>query len=536
MLHFALHENLIYAVCGLEDNDRFRRSGFGWDAGRKRWVTPFSWVAAKAGCPADILQLKKEKEAALYRDSFAVNAPHLYVHSSNAGQVLPYQTAGVDGLVSRRCALLADEMGLGKTIQAIVACSSLQSNPTRILIVCPAALKINWLREWAKWSALPLSVGYAEGKKWPATDVVIINYDILGKHSVQIHAVKWDVLICDEAHYIKNPESARAKEIYGNPRRNIPAIEAEYKFLLSGTPILNRPIEIYPLIRFLDPHAFPDKFAFARRYCAAEKGYFGWDFSGASNMEELQRALRATVMIRRTKSQVLTQLPRKHRQMIEIDASGKLANKTWAKALRAMGLRPDAAVSDDNAFRNRLLEVGSSNSAAFEEISSAMLETAMDKIPAILDHLADCLEAQEKVVFFCHHTAMVDAVMEEFGGCAVKVTGACSMREKQYAVDSFQDKDGASLFVGNIRAAGTGLTLTAASLAVFGERTWTPGEMLQAEDRLHRIGQEKPVLIQHLVMRDSIDAYIAQTLVRKMDEIDRAQDSNFSASLAAMLG
>lgn len=449
---------------------------------------------------------------------------------------LPFQRAGIAYASARPGALLGDEMGLGKTIQAV---GVINADPTvrRVLVVCPASLKLNWKRELERWLVRPATIGIASGSLWPEGEVVIINYDILSKHRAAVDAVQWDLLVVDEAHYMKNPEAQRTILVLGRDARRgkeaAPAIRARRRLFLTGTPIVNRPVELWPLIHSLDPAGWPSFWAYAQRYCGARQNGYGWDFSGASHLEELQDKLRSTILIRRLKADVLTELPAKRRQVVEIAANGaagaiRREREAWARIERDVEAAAAAAelakAGTDEEYAEAVRRLQDTTRAAFTEIAALRHETAVAKIPAVIEHLRCVLDGGAKVVVFAHHHDVVDALAAEFGAECVKLDGRDAPAARQAAVDRFQSDPACRLFVGSIAAAGVGLTLTAAAHVVFAELDWTPGNVTQAEDRCHRIGQRESVLVQHLVLEESLDARMAHVLVGKQAVIDAALD------------
>jgi len=440
---------------------------------------------------------------------------------------LPYQRAGVAYALGRPSTLIADEMGLGKTVEAIAVINA-DSAAQSVLVVCPASLKLNWQRECERWLVRDLAVGVA-AKAYPDdADVVIINYDLLGKWEKKLRRA-WDVLIVDECHYVKNKEAQRSKRLY--------ALEAARKLFLTGTPILNRPAELFPIVSHLAPEVFPKFWDFAQRYCAPIQTNFGWDVTGASNLVELHEVLRGTIMVRRTKADVLKDLPPKRRQVIEIgsDAVSKLIaaeRDAWERHRTRLGeLRASARrVAGDNAPPDALGDpetraaLRRDVAEAFGELSKLRHATALAKVPLVLEHLEAALQESPKIVVFAHHRDVVERLAEPFGDRAVTLTGGDTAERRQAAVDRFQTDPSCALFIGSITAAGFGLTLTAASHVVFAELDWVPANMTQAEDRTHRIGQKDSVLVQHLVLEDSLDASMVRTLLKKQEVIDAAVD------------
>jgi SWI/SNF-related matrix-associated actin-dependent regulator 1 of chromatin subfamily A len=474
---------------------------------------------------ARALQAKKLERLRTLKASRAEDAD-LDVPSPEGSAYLPYQRAAIAFGLGRPNALFADEMGLGKTIEALGLVNSDES-ARRVLIVCPASLKLNWARECEHWLIDRGPVGVA-GKTFPENaNVVIINYDILGKWRAQLRE-PWDVLIADECHYVKNKQAKRSKRLY--------ALKARRKLFLTGTPILNRPVELWAVVNYLAPDEFDSFWPFAKRYCKPCKNRYGWDFSGASNLDELHERLRSTIMVRRTKSQVLSDLPPKRRQVIELASdhiAGLIAVETEAwqehkhrlNELRAVGRGSDEMTSAE------LAELRAGVNLAFGELAKLRQATALAKVPLVIEHVRSVLDDVGKIVVFAHHRAVISELAEPFGDAAVTLTGDHTIDSRQAAVDRFQEDESCRLFIGSITAAGFGLTLTASAHVIFAELDWVPAHLTQAEDRTHRIGQKESVLVQHLVLQDSLDARMVGTLIKKQRVIDKVVDGSPQSEL-----
>lgn len=467
-------------------------------------------------------------------------------------EYLPYQRAGIQYALGRQHTLIADSMGLGKTVQAIGVWNS-DSTCKKCLIVCPASLRLNWKREFEKWSVRPVNIAIVDGGK-PADfpkgsfDVLIINYDVLNKHRPSIDKFQWDLLIADECHLCKNQTTMRTKALYGfenykEPKKNVPPIQAKRGLFLTGTPIVNRPVELWPLVHRIDPKGLGRIFfahdaripSFTRRFCDAKRNAFGWDFSGASNLDELQNILRERFMVRRLKEDVLKELPPKRRQVIEIPANGASSAvqqerqifdrySDYLEELDRRIAEMEAECSD--VYRDELerlyRERSKTQKILFTEISKASHEVALAKVPHVIEHLEENLE-NGPIVCFAHHRDVIQQIKDHFKDRAVTITGDTNMADRQTAVDRFQAGE-VDLFIGNIQAAGVGITLTKSSHVVFAELDWVPGNMNQCEDRTHRIGQLNSVLVQHIVLEDSVDALKVEKLIQKQEVIDKALD------------
>ena len=452
--------------------------------------------------------------------------------------LMPFQRAGVEFAHRRDNALIADEMGLGKSVQAIgiINCTK---DAKRVLVVCPASLKLNWYRELRTWLVnKELTVGIAQGGYWPDANIVIINYDIAAKHREAIDSFEWDVVVLDEAHYIKSPEAIRTKAIIGGKvgrgekAQSFSAVRAKRRIALTGTPILNRPAELFSMLHWLDPREWASRFHYARRYCAG-----GWGmYDGASNLEELQLRLRQSLMVRRLKRDVLQELPAKMRSVIEyevpelrIELEQEIQDaRAREKALAALRAAVELAKASEDPveYRRAIEALRSGLVVAFNEMAALRKRTAVAKIPHVINHVKDILASspEDKVIVFVHHRDVVDAIHAAFGAQAVKLYGGMTSEEKDAAVQKLQNDPTCRVFVGSITAAGVGLTLTAAHRVVFAELDWTPSNVTQCEDRCHRIGQKDTVLVQHIVLAGSLDATIARKLVAKQVVIDRALD------------
>ncbi len=423
-----------------------------------------------------------------------------------------------------RGVLIADEMGLGKTIQVI---GLINSTPEiqRVLIVCPNTLKGNWSRELRKWLIRPLRIGVQKaGVPWlgDVVDIVIVNYDIVHKYpEAQIPC--WDLRVMDEAHYCKNPKARRTKATLST--------RAWRKVSLTGTPIENRPVELWPIISDLDPQSWDPKkgfFTFAKKYCDAKNNGFGWDFSGHSKEQELQHKLRSTIMVRRLKADVLTELPPKRRQIIEIEADGNLraaevSARDATERLEELRARVELARASDRRedYEAAVAELEEGAGAAFAEMSKLRFELGMAKLPQAIAFIEDALESS-KCIVFGHHIDVIKALKDRFPQAAV-ITGSTPGDQRMAEVDRFQNDPECNVFLGN-NAAAEGITLTAGSHVIFVEGDWVPGKLAQKEDRAHRIGQRDSVLVSYLVVDGTIDADMIKANVDKLSVIDRVLD------------
>lgn len=460
----------------------------------------------------------------------------------------PYQRAGVDfaiqaGGAKRRGVMIGDEMGLGKTMQAIGYMAITKPNTT--MIACPASLRVNWRNELTKW--LPnVSVRIIDtaGDAEAAYDnddgpvVMIVNYDkIVGKgaRAVDLRDVllgfEYDLLVCDEAHLLKNDEAQRTKVFLGDYDRKGNHDDgivdnAKFAILLTGTPIQNKVREVVPLLRAIGAFGDHDGAisksvgSFLYRYCAPQETKWGKTFDGASNLPELQRKLRGgRWLIRRLKADVAKELPPKLRAVMAIPCPPVDGFEDFDGA--------DFVLRDGDTFEAAVRTLRG-KTASFEELSAYRAALAEAKIGPVLSYLNDTDEGEKRLVFY-HHKALGDALEREIGNC-IRIDGSVAPETRQALVDRFQTDPTINYAFLSTHAAGVGLTLTAASTVVFTEADWNPSWCVQAEDRAHRIGQTADsVSVTYLVADGTLDARVVAVMVNKMDIADRALDRETAA-------
>lgn len=542
---------------------------------------------------SDVQQRARRLEALSEAVDGALDVPGL------DGDLYPFQAAGVRyALETRRC-WIADQMGLGKTIQALAAVQAAEAYPA--VVLCPASLKLNWAREARTWLPDGKKIEVLEGMeagraaRYRAADVLIVNYDILAfeetknsirareiyherkerakeegrrapkrpkteydfskpvEHLSRLIDVRPAALILDESHYVKNPKAIRTKAAEA-----LAATDPEFILLLTGTPLLNRPSELISQLRIMGRlDEFGGWYYYARRYCNAYKGRWGWDLSGAAHLDELNYRLRSRCYVRRTKDQVLKDLPAKQRAIVPVeidnvdeyleterDAAQWFADRAAEddEFLASIAdLEPDeqadaiAERRDEAEFRARKAEV-------LTRIAALKQVAARGKIKAAKGWIRDFLDSGEKLVVFAHHKAVVRALSKEFD--APMISGDTAAADRQAAVDRFQNDPDCRLIVGNMRAMGVGLTLTAASDAAFLEIGWTPGDHDQAEDRCHRIGQDDSVTAWYLLARverpgseedQTIDDDAWDLVLSKRDTVDAATEGEERAKDRAIV-
>ena len=431
---------------------------------------------------------------------------------------LSHQKEAIQKLVENKKYILADDMGLGKTTSTIIA--ALESNAKKILIICPASLKINWQREIANYT--DRSVYISEGKNFSQEhDFVIINYDIIKNfHNVkkksesQILDSNFDLVVVDEAHYIKNGQAQRTKLI------NDLVKKVDRLWLLTGTPMTSRPMDYFNLLSLVDSPVAKNWMAYAIRYCSGYQFNAGgrkiWNVTGASNLEEL-RDRTSGLTLRRLKEDVLD-LPDKIITPVYL----RLKSKAYEEI---MGEYYDWY--DKNPDESKSLTV------QFTKLTKIRQVIADEKIAQTIELAENIIEQGKKVIIFCNFTNSLSKICEHFGKTSVRVDGSTPKHERQNAVDQFQDSEKIKVFVGNIKAAGVGLTLTAAEAVIMNDLSFLPSDHSQAEDRAYRYGQKNNVLVYYPIFENTIEGIIYDILNNKKQVIATVMGDNQNTTDAA---
>lgn len=465
-----------------------------------------------------------------------------FIEEDKGLKLYDYQKEGVAFIDSKQGrALIADEMGLGKTIQAL---SWLRVHPEirPALVVCPSSVKINWSREAKKWiKNAKVSILHGQTPTTIKGNIIIINYEILSYWKQALQAYNFQALIIDEAHYTKNPQAQRTKAIK-SLNKNIPNLIA-----LTGTPIENKPIEIYNIVQAISPNIFPNYYSYLYRFCGAKRNqYGGIDATGSSNEKELNRILKNTIMIRRKKSEVLKELPPKITVQVPLEITNQQAyNKAEQEFIRyvkekygnvrqvedelkAFAKKHKIDV-DDDASEQELKELADlkiekvSNAPALAQIESLKQLAIEGKLKEIINWIETFLESGEKLVVFAIHRKVINEITKAFPQ-ALKIDGSVSLKNRQIAIDKFQNNSEAKLLVANIKAGGVGITLTAASNIAVIQFPWSPMVLNQAVDRVHRITQLHQVTTWMLIGENTIEERILKILSEKENIISQVLD------------
>lgn len=505
VLRYSHNSNLFGLMRARDIAKEAKRAGWKWDE-RGFFTTPSLYKAMPfARIADDTARMVLDPHLSQVEQSRATSSA-LSIPAPAGCEYLPFQKAGIAYAVQRRSTLLGDEPGLGKTIQAIGVANYLGLK--RILVICPANLRLNWAEEIEKWHLQNPGLSVVMNGKTAISPrrSCIISYDLAASR-VSIPG-PYDLVIADEGHYLKNPGARRTKAVLGFRGSQGLLRWGKYRLVLTGTPVPNRVNEIYPVIKTLAPEVI-DRMsydAFLRYYAVVVAGEYGIQVVGIRHEEELYNRLRAGFMVRRLKSEVLKDLPPKTYKMVVFSKDG--FNKILER--------------ERHFNAQEIIRHGVPVGSALPEVRREM---GVAKAPMVVSYVSDLLDSGVKqVIVFAHHrevASILERGLKSYG--VVTVTGSTSAIAKQANKNTFQ-KGGARVFIGNIIAAGVGITLTAAADVVFAESSWVPGENEQAEDRAHRIGQGQPVLIHYLVVEESLDAVILGSAAKKRTNITRILD------------
>ena len=417
---------------------------------------------------------------------------------------LEHQKIAIEKLAGSKRFILADDMGLGKTTATIIA--ALETGAKKILIICPASLKINWQREIENYT--DRSVFISEGKKFSLEhDFVIVNYDILknfhdtkDKSKSLLNQGNFDLVILDEAHMVSNAQAQRTKLI-NHYAKNIKIV-----WLLTGTPMTSRPMNYYNLLYLIESPVAQNWMAYAIRYCQGYQFTAGkrkvWNVTGASNLEEL-RDRTSKQILRRLKEDVL-------------DLPDKIITPVY---LRLQSKEYEELMGEYYDWYDKNPDESSSLTVQFSKLMKVRKVISNEKVKQTIEFAENIMDQGKKVIIFTNFTDTLQSIYQHFGKQAVYLDGSCSNSVRQQAVDAFQNDDKVKVFVGNLKAAGVGLTLTAAEVVIMNDLSFVPAEHAQAEDRAYRYGQKSNVLVYYPLFDNTIEGAIYDILNKKKDII-----------------
>jgi len=523
-----------------------------WDPDNKTWYIPITGsvgllehllIPYKSVIVPESYQLAIEK-IKFYRNTLIMSTSLTDKEIDKKSYIVPegleyfnFQKVAIEWLnQTNGNALIADEMGCGKTIEVL---GWINQHPEiyPIIIVCPASVKLNWQKEILKWTVNPGKIVIVnKNTKEYDGKFYIINYDILSNFVyvpkkekdkktggwknvdvpkkdrvpyndlfLKIHA---QILILDESHYIKDKSAQRTKSALRLARMT------PYKVALTGTPFLNRPVELYTVANMLAPKVFDNWVKYITRYCGGKEGNWGWEYKGHSNEAELNQLLRSSIMLRRRKEDVVQDLPEKTRTFVPLECGATSAYEILEKKI----INELIYLETVRKRKDYDEDIRDSQTSILTSINQARQEIFELKKLQLMDFILDTLENNENLVIFIYHHEAYRYITEELTKRKISVTGFTgedNINKRQESIDGFQAGN-YRVFVTSTGAGSIGITLTQASTLIFAELDWSLANVMQAEDRIHRIGQHNNVNIYYLIDYDSIEGYIASLLEEKL--------------------
>ncbi|XP_068617789.1 SWI/SNF-related matrix-associated actin-dependent regulator of chromatin subfamily A-like protein 1 [Battus philenor] len=468
-------------------------------------VAPLAPHVVLGGIPAYVLKILRESTV----DPDKIDLTP--IESTLRHKLMPFQEDGVRfGVAHHGRCMIADDMGLGKTFQALAIASYYRHN-WPMLIVTTSSMRETWQSKIHELlPSVPMmnivTLGSSKDSQLVAdkqTEVVIVSYKIATMHTDLLKSKKFGIVIIDESHYLKSHKSQCTSSLAAVAKTCARVV------LLSGTPALSRPAELYTQLALIEPRFFGSFTEYGKRYCAGKMSNFGWDMTGQSNLTELQIILQKKFLIRRTKEQVLVKLEGKTRESVLLDQSLLQFTTEECKDLSRMAETYKTTRSADK------------HSALITFFS----ESAKVKIPAICKYIKQLLKEDGcgKFLVFAHHRNMVEAIcltLDEANTNYICIVGSTPANTRADLVDRFQHSDSCRCAVLSITAASSGLTLTAANLVLFAELHWNPGILTQAESRAHRIGSRGGVRVRYLLARGTVDDHIWPMLQDKLNVLN----------------
>lgn len=500
-----------------------------WDPDTKTWTIPTTWNSALATFIATTGATVIDPDGRLAPPppppELDGTITTIDIPGTDSAHLHPHQAQFVSAIqAGSRTALLADQPGLGKTASALVAIEAVDSK--RAVIVAPAVVKTAWEREAARWtpnrSTMVLS-GRTLSPIPADIDTVIVNYDVLAAWQSTLMYWRPDALVLDESHYIKDSRSARGEAAAAIGGSMPPTA---LRMAVTGTPIPTRPKDLINQLEAIGmlPSVAGDRWEFLQTYCDAFEDRYGWNFDGASNLDELHDRLVAGGMVRRLKKDVLNLPERTVADLpVTLTGSGAQAVKSAQKELMSALVAGAKKVKAETKSSKMTSSICHTAAAQFVSHGSISLvdglrqAIGLAKAPLVVDEARSILAAGESVIIMAHHLSVQEALAAELEDAGVvRIHGGQTPSQRQDAIDRFQAKDPtARVLVASIAAAGVGITLHAASNMVLAELPWTAASQEQAIDRIHRIGQDSPVTAWRLVATGTMDDQVANLIARR---------------------
>lgn len=438
-------------------------------------------------------------------------------------KISQYQIDGAYFLAKKSHALLGDQAGVGKTAQAILASDTV--NAKSILIICPAVARVNWQREFSEWSVFSPTFKICESSKDYPRFKTICSYDYATENVEKLKGIEWDLIICDESHFIKEPNAKRTQAIYGKTGL---VRHTERMWLLSGTPAPNNASELWPMLYTFGctPLDF-DKFTQA--FCDTRPTFYQGvrrDKVVGTKKDKIPeiKEMLSKIMLRRLKKDVLKELPPISYSQLTVEGQSLLdviEIDMQKVALEQRGLEQSLS------YTSTLEEMAFIIEKLGDSVSTLRRYVGLQKVKSVAELITQELEAgaYEKIGIFAIHTDVIASLAKELAKFnPVIINGSVSAPQRQRSIDSFQNDKKTKVFIGNIQAAGTAITLTAADQCLFIEESWTPGDNAQAAARFHRRGQNNAVTVRFACLADSIDEKVSSVLRRKTEELTQIFD------------
>jgi len=496
---------------------RIKEHGGTWDRTEKCWRVPIEFVTPKFyNDIVPFYRINSEKVKELLKQAIEENRATLGRSYSVSGygeiplppgkRLYPFQVAGVSYAMKKDGRVLfGDEMGLGKTVQAIAYLNTLTKEEAfPAVVVCPSNMKYKWVDAFNEWSThSPLKIEVLK-KRNPfisgEADVYIVNYDILADKLPSLEG-RIKTLILDEAHYVKNPRAKRTKAAF-KLSQSVKRVMA-----LTGTPVMNAELyEIYTICKIIRPDVFKSFTKFAEKY--------------ERNQKALNEFLRRTLMVRRLKKDVLQELPDKIRipMKVEVDMKRiKEVEEEVKEKLREIKERKGEIRPTDKEVMAVLLPL----------FDKHRLISGIEKVPTVVDLAERIINEGNKVVIFAHHREVVNLLekaLKKKEITTLKIVGGMEDKKKYEVAREFNENEDIKALIASIQATAEGIDLTSASYAIFAQVDWTPAKNLQAEDRVHRIGQTQKVFSYWVIAQNTIDEHIVHKLLEKAKLIDKMVD------------
>lgn len=523
MAEITFRKNKFVGRCLFDERHHFKGAGFLWFKEKKYWYTVNPKIAAQLRnfCDEDAIKEIEKQIITVTPWLGAVLGPPI------EDKPRDFQIQAVRHILQRNRSYIAADPGSGKTIIAALTIWNIKG---KALFICPPFAVLTMIGEFNKWCPGLVVKPIDEIEDFDADILILkdnklIDYPLIKRLAEHFEQLENTILFIDEAHRFKAPEAKRTIGLFGGDKKRHLRVDRKAKNLiipvtsltkaftrvaaLSGTPMPNRPMELFSITKALawDAIDFMRYFEYGIKYCAGFCSDFGWDFSGASNVDELFHRLKENFMLRIRKQDVLKEIPPVVEKMLVLDTEF-VANfqQENVRLLRMFDeSKPHYGLGDDEAlatYRRRCGEL---------------------KVLPVCQYIYDIIkETDEKILIFAVHTEVIRRLTDKLEKYQpIVITGQTPTNKRHLMVKEFQDNPNKRIFIGNIQAAGTCFTLTKASRVLFAEFSYVPGENRQAIDRAVRIGQDQIVVAEYLVQKNSVDKSILEAVMRKTKNIEK---------------